>query len=344
MTNRLILVDGSSVLSKNYYGTLPFEFKKAKTPEEKEKAMEKVMKTSDGQYTNAVYGMMKFLLKVIKEQKPTHLVIMWDKSRDTFRRKIYSDYKGQRGETPKPLSSQFGLAQRLLKDIGISTYVHDDFEADDIIGTFAKKFENEISTFIITGDQDSLQLITEKTRVWLSTSKAKDLYINRGMDIKNVDVPDGCFEYTPLTFEEEYGLQPIQIIDMKALEGDSSDNIPGVKGVGPKAVLPLLKEYGTIEGIYEVIESTPEKELKNFFKESLGISRSPIGNLTKEPTENEPIVGKKAAFLSKDLATIRTNIEHYDNISLDEIRLNINKDEMKQKFHELEFKSLVDKI
>lgn len=113
-----------------------------------------------------------------------------------------------------------------------------------------------------------------------------------------------------------------------------------------KAVVPLLKEYGTLEAIYEVIENTPEKELKAFFKDELGISRSPIGNLTKEPTVEDPnpIVGKKAAFLSKDLATIRTSIEEYANVSLDEVRLNLNKEKAKNKFLELEFKSLIDKL
>lgn len=236
MTNKLILVDGSSVLSRNYYGTLPFEYKKAKTPEEKEAAMKKVMKTADGRYTNAVFGMTKFLLKVIKEQKPTHMVVAWDISRNTFRRDIYPDYKGQRGETPTPLKEQFKLAQETLAYIGLAQYMLPTHEADDIVGTFAKKFENELPAYIITGDQDALQLITEQTKVWLTTGKAKDLYEKRNMNIKDLDIPDGCFEYTEHTFEEEYGLKPIQIIDMKALEGDTSDNIPGVRGVGPKAV------------------------------------------------------------------------------------------------------------
>lgn len=338
---KLILVDGSSILSSNYYGSLPWDAKKAKTPEDRAEAMKKAMQTKDGQFTNGVYGMTKFLLKVIKEQKPTHMIIAWDISRDTFRREIYPAYKGTRGDTPAELKSQFILAQNTLEFIGLKQYMLSTHEADDIVGTFAKKFESEVPTYIITGDQDALQLITDYTKVWLKTDRHKDLYAKRNVNISELNIPDKTFEFTPHTFEEEYGIKPIQIIDMKSLEGDKSDNIPGVRGVGPKAVLPLLQEYGTIENIYDAIEGlSPEEEIdmKLFLKE-LGISRSPLANLLKV-AEGE-IVGKEAAFLSKKLATIVTDIPEYSNVNLDDIVIQLDEQKMKQKFAELEFKSFL---
>lgn len=400
---KLILIDGSSLLSTSFFGNVPKSYYMTGDTSN-------LMQTSDGRFTNGVFTMSKILLNVIKKQKPTHMAIAWDISRQTFRREKYADYKGHRKETKPELGSQFGIAQALFASIGIQNVKLENFEADDIIGTFAKKFEEEIPVYIMTKDQDSLQLITEKTRVWLNTSKAKELYEERGLDPKTILVPDGSFEFTPLTFKEEYGLNPIQIIDLKALEGDSSDNIPGVKGVGKESVTKLLQEYETVENLYAQIEGLNEKEeeeLKQFFKESLGISRSPIANLLKRPNseiaseiENlltneldkvskkmilnvfkevddkefkekvkvlsktadsdfkedaiqlldelktfpDELVGKKAAFLSKDLATIKTDIEAYNDLQLDELILSIDQAKMKKEFEALEFKSLIDKL
>lgn len=336
MTKKLLLIDGSSMLVTSFFGNVtPDYYKTGNTS--------KLMKTSDGRFTNGVYTMSKILLNIIKKIKPTHMAIAWDVNREDLHRKTkYDGYKAHRPETKEELGSQFGLMQELLREMNIPQFRVRGHEADDIIGTFSRKFEKEIPTYIMTKDQDALQLITENTRVWLVTSKAKDMYLERGLDIKTLQLPDGVFEYTPLTFEEEYGISPIQMIDKKALEGDSSDNIPGVKGVGPAAVVPLLKEYGSIEAIYEAIETIPEKELKTFFKEELGISRSPIANLTKE-SETE-LTGKKAAFLSKELATIKTDMEEYKDLNLSELELQFDKEKAKKKFEELEFKSLVEKL
>lgn len=349
MKKKLVLIDGSSVLSKNFYGTLPWEYKKAKTLEEKVKAIRKAMKTKDGQYTNGVFGMMKFLLKVIEEQEPTHMVVAWDINRNTFRREIYPEYKGTRKETPEELKSQFILSQQLLDACGIYQGMVEgefleQFEADDVVGTFAKKFENDIPTYIITGDQDSLQLITDKTKVWLTTSKAEKLYEKRNINIKELNIPTGTFEFCPQTFEEEYGIKPLQIIDLKALEGDTSDNIPGVVGVGKTSAPKLIQMFGSVENLYENIEGLTKEELetvKTKLKE-IGISRPPLKPLLKE-TENE-LVGKKSALLSKKLATIVTNIKEYNDIQLEDLEIKLNKENMKQKFIELEFKSLIEKI
>lgn len=346
MSKKLILIDGSSLLSTSFFGSLgQTKYYRVKTEEEKQAELEKLMKTSDGRYTNGVYTMTKILLNILEKQKPTHMAICWDVNRSSLeRKKKFNGYKGHRKETIPQLGEQFGLAQKLFTSMGIKNYKLEAHEADDIIGTFAKTFEEEIPTYVLTKDQDALQLITEHTRVWLNTSKAKDMYKDRGLDIKELPIPDGVFEFTPQSFEEEYGLKPIQIIDMKALEGDSSDNIPGVKGVGPSSVIPLLQEYGSIEGIYEVIENTPEKELKQFFKEELGIKQSPIAKLLKEPTADEPIAGKKAAFLSKELATIKIDLEPFNTYVLSDLEVHLDKEETLKKFKELQFKSLIEKL
>lgn len=284
MSRKLLLIDGSSVLSTSFFGSLgQTNYYRVKTEEQKQAELEKLMKTSDGRYTNGVYTMTKILLNIFKKVKPTHMAICWDVNRESLeRKKKFDGYKSHRKDTIPQLGAQFGLMQDVLNEMNIPQFKLVGHEADDIIGTFAKSFEKEIPTFVYTKDQDALQLVSEHTRIWLTTSKAKDMYQERGIDPKDLQIIDGTFEFTPLTFEEEYGIKPIQIIDMKALEGDTSDNIPGVAGVGPASVGPLLREYGSIEGIYEAIENNPEDELKTFFKEELGIKQSPIAKLLKK--------------------------------------------------------------
>lgn len=348
MTKKLILFDGSSLLSTSFFGNVPKEYYSLKNDENREEALKKmkIMRTSTGLYTNAVYTMSKILLKVFAEQKPSHVAVAWDISRDTFRRDMYPEYKGQRDETKPELKSQFALMQRVLQAMGITQFMVNKYEADDILGTLVNKFETEIPVFIMTKDQDSLQLVSDYTRVWLITSKAKEMYDSINplfKHEKNSGSPENTFEFTPLYVKEFYGISPEQIVDMKALEGDSSDNIPGVKGVGEKAVIPLLQEYGTVENLYSEIENlTPveEKQLKEFWKNSLGISRSPIAYLLKKG-ENGEKSAKESALLSKKLATIVRDIPELQNVKLDDLVFSLNEVGMKEIFRELEFKSLL---
>lgn len=322
--NKLLIIDGSSMLTSCFFATVPKEYLYAKTAEEKAEVAHKLLQTSKGQFVNGVYAMTKSLLKIINTQKPSHLAVCWDISRDTFRRRMYPEYKGNRAETVPELKSQFLLMQEILEEANIPQFMDGDLEADDLIGGLVSQFETELTVYIYTKDQDCLQLVSDYTRLWLISSKAEELK----KVFKQDNVPDGVFEFTPLLIKEIYGLYPEQIVDKKALEGDQSDNIPGVKGIGEKASVPLLQEYGTIEMIYEALESD-----ENIFKEtckSLGI-RSPIKALKE---------GKESAFLSKRLATIRRNkIE----VSLEELRLSINEIALNRKFKELEFKSLLYK-
>lgn len=163
-------------------------------------------------------------------------------------------------------------------------------------------------------DKDYLQFVSEFNRVWLVTSKTNEMFKEVGLNPKDLNVTSGAFECSLTSLKDIKNLEPYQIIEYKSLARDNSDNIPGVKGVGPKAVLPLLKEYGNIETIYETIEGLDDKEQKElakFFKESLCISRSPIENL---------LAGKESAFLSKRLATIKTDIESIQALTLDDIK------------------------
>lgn len=397
----LLIIDGSSLLSTSYYGNLPKEAMYAKTDEEKEAAYSKILQTSNGVYTNGIYGFMKALKKIMEIQKPTHLAVAFDLSRETtFRKQMFSEYKGTRKKTPQPLGMQFKLTQEVLEYIGVPVFKAFEFEADDYAGSLSKKFESEIPVILMSKDEDYLQLISSKSRIWMPTSKADELFAEVGLNRKDFNIPDNTFEYSLTSLMDIKGLEPYQIVEYKAICGDSSDNIPGVKGVGDKAVLPLLKEYGNIETIYETIEgldAKEEKELKKFFKESLGISRSPIANLLKDGTialssgdkinyrcivgelneeqlaaqevfkeklgelrfpieitteggfellkENDvfgvELSAKESAFLSKELATIKTDIEEVQSVNLADLILNIDKEKYKEKMLELEMKSLV---
>ena len=404
MTEKLLIIDGSSLLSTSFYATAT-AYLMAKTDEDKEKALERLMKTSDGRYTNGVFPFMRTLLSLIKKNQPTHLAIVWDVSRQTFRQEIAGGtYKGTRKATPHPLKEQFISTQNLLQGI-IPQFLsgRDDeevYEADDFAGSLAKRFQTEIPVFLHTKDEDYLQLVDSNTRVWLGSSKADKMFEDLNLNRQEFNVPDGFFEFTLSTLKDIKGLKPYQIVEYKALCGDTSDNIPGVKGVGEKAVIPLLQEYGTIEAIYETIENLSakeEKELKKFFKESLGIGRSPIsymladgvialGNgdkinynaifdeVTEEDTilqplfeeklgklkfpirlsnaedieklKNEEVFGiqlcaKESAFMSKELATIKTDIESIAQVNLDDIKLNIDYTELKNRLLDLEIKTLI---
>ena len=404
MTEKLLIIDGSSLLSTSFYATAT-AYLMAKTDEDKEKALERLMKTSDGRYTNGVFPFMRTLLSLIKKNQPTHLAVVWDVSRQTFRQEIAGGtYKGTRKATPHPLKEQFISTQNLLQGI-IPQFLsgRDDeevYEADDFAGSLAKRFQTEIPVFLHTKDEDYLQLVDSNTRVWLGSSKADKMFEDLNLNRQEFNVPDGFFEFTLSTLKDIKGLEPYQIVEYKALCGDTSDNIPGVKGVGEKAVIPLLQEYGTIEAIYETIENLSakeEKELKKFFKESLGIGRSPIsymladgvialGNgdkinynaifdeVTEEDTilqplfeeklgklkfpirlsnaedieklKNEEVFGiqlcaKESAFMSKELATIKTDIESIAQVNLDDIKLNIDYTELKNRLLDLEIKTLI---
>ena len=219
MADKFLVIDGSSLIHRAFFALPP-------------------LTTRQGIHTGAVYGLCNMLLKLLDEVKPRYMAVAFDKSRKTFRSKLYAEYKAQRKPTPSELSEQFPLAMKVLECMGIRTLELDDYEADDIIGTFAVQAPPEVDVIIVTGDRDELQLIDKRTKVF---------YTKRGIsDIQVFDEAEFAANYE--------GLQPKQLIELKGLMGDTSDNIPGVPGVGPKTAMKLIKEYGNLETVLENIE------------------------------------------------------------------------------------------
>lgn len=325
-----IIIDGSSMLSTNYYGTLPREMLFAKTEEEKEKLYPKIMQSPDGKYTNGVFTSLKQILTMIKHQQPEGIVVVLDRSRNTFRRELYADYKGQRGSTPAPLKEQFDTFAEVLSEIGIPVYSSDRYEADDLAGAIAKKLENaDKQCVLISGDKDYYQLVSEKTSLWrIIPSTAKEKYekvygINFDTYTDEHNLPIGIFETKygdgVLAEGEVVDLNPEQFVDYLAVVGDKSDNIPGVDRVGPKTIIPLLKEYGSLRNIYSVIhyaESNGKtKDLASEWKTKLGIKVSPINAFLKN---------EENARLSQKLAKIETNIDEIPG-NVNTYALNVNR-------------------
>lgn len=249
---RAILIDGNNLLFRSYYATA---------------YNGNVMRNSKGFPTNALFGFINMMNKIIKEENPEYIMVAFDKGKN-FRHDKYENYKLGRIETPEDLLKQFPVAKQVLDYMGIVWIDADNYEADDIIGTFAKMADEDklYDATIISSDKDLLQLISDDVDVKLL--KQKD-YI----------------KMNKTTFAEYYGIKPINIIDLKALEGDKSDNIPGVKGIGEKTALTLLREYTTIENIYDHLD-----DLKGKLKEKLELD-------------------KENAFFSKELATIYKDID-----------------------------------
>ncbi|CDR50485.1 DNA polymerase I [Staphylococcus schweitzeri] len=282
--NKLVLIDGNSLSFRAFYA-LPLLSNKA------------------GIHTNAVYGFAMLLEKILKEEKPDHFLVAFDAGKTTFRHEKYSEYKGGRQKTPPELSEQFPYIRQLLDAYHIKRYELDNYEADDIIGTLSKEADKAgFQTIIITGDRDLTQLATDNITIY---------YTKKG--VTDVD------HYTPEFIAEKYnGLTPSQIVDMKGLMGDSSDNIPGVAGVGEKTAIKLLNQFNTVEGVYEHLDEVSGKKLK-------------------EKLENS----KEDALMSKELATI--NVDSPIEVCLEDT-LMTNQDDQQEKielFKKLEFKQLL---
>ena len=224
---KLILMDGNSIAFRAFYG-LP------------------LLTNKSGLHTNAVFGYARLLEKVIKEEDPDYFLVAFDAGKSTFRHKQYKEYKGGRQKTPPELGEQFAPIRQLIDAYGIKRFEHEDYEADDIIGTWTKLADEEgLETIVITGDKDLTQLASEKTKVYITKKGVTDIEV-----------------FTPEHLAEVYdGLQPLQIIDLKGLMGDKSDNIPGVPGVGEKTAVKLLKEYGSVENVLDNLDKVTAKKL-----------------------------------------------------------------------------------
>ena len=344
-----IIIDGSSMLSTNYYGTLPREMLFAKTEEEKEKLYHKIMQSPDGKYTNGVFTSLKQILLMIKQQEPEGIIVVLDRSRNTFRRELYPEYKAQRGSTPAPLKEQFGTFEEVLKEMGIPVYSSDRYEADDLAGAIAKKLEAAgKQSAIISGDKDLYQLVTPSISLWrIIPSTAKEKYervysMNFDAYTATNNLPAGIFEVKygdgVIAEGEVVDLMPEQFVDYLAVVGDASDNIPGVNRVGPKTIIPLLKEYGSLHNIYSVIhyaETTGQtKALATEWKTKLGIKVSPINAFLKNEDN---------ARLSQKLAKIETDVDDVPG-DINTYRLNIDMDGLQRAIYRYAMNSLHDYI
>lgn len=281
---KLVLIDGNSLMNRAFYALPP-------------------LMNKEGMYTNAIYGFTTMLLKIIDEQKPSHMSVAFDLKAPTFRHKAYSEYKGNRKGMPDELRAQVEPLKELLDSFGINRVELEGYEADDIIGTFSKIGEQDgFEVIIVTGDRDALQLASDNTTV---------LFTKKG--ITDVDVYDWN------KVEEDYGVNPIEFIDLKGLMGDKSDNIPGVPGIGEKTGVKLIQEYRSLENVIANIEN-----LK--------------GSTKKKIEENQEI-----ALLSKRLATIFRDIPF--DMDMDDLKIK-EKDEDKvlEMFNKYGFKTLISRI
>lgn len=338
-----LIIDGSSLLSTCYYATLPLEIKIQKTEEEREKLYGKLMHSKDGTYTNAVYGFSMALVSILRDLKPGRLTVVFDRTRDTFRRKLYPGYKAQRKETARPLKEQFKLMQEILSGSGFHVLSSLDYEADDLAGTLAELNKGSCRIRLYTKDRDYLQLVDDAydVRCLMHTDAEKTADFRRrygsifGAD--EVELPPfykTTIEHTESTVFGELGVYPRNVVDLKAIEGDTSDNIPGVKGVS-SAAAPLINEYGSLEAIYQAIEGSKtakeDKELNAFWKESLGIKRNPLKALREHKDE---------AFLSKTLASIKRDISMENDSTEKSMVKNISRDSFNSWINKLDIKSV----
>lgn len=336
-----IIIDGSGMLSTNFYGTYPRALMEAKTAAEKEAAEKQLMRAPNGKYTNGVFISLLQILTMCQKQKPEGVIVVLDKTRNTFRREIYAEYKGTRSDTPAPLLEQFNTFAEVLTSIGIPVFASDKYEADDLAGAVAKVLEAAAKeSVLITGDKDYYQLVSPQTSMWRilprhAHKKYEDAYgINMQTYPAENDMPVGFFAIKngdPVLVDNMLvNLSPAQFIDYLAIAGDKADNIPGVSGVGPMTIVPLLQKYGSMDGIYHAIETTDAKLLAAQWKAELGIKKNPINAFLKE---------KDNAYLSRKLAAIKTDIDEVPQ-DYQAYALNINKEGLRQVIDEYAFATL----
>lgn len=282
---KVLLVDGNNILHRAYHG-LP------------------LLHTADGRYTNAVFGFLKMFRKIKAQIQPQYIAICFDKGKHTFRHQMYAGYKAQRKPTDPELVQQFPLIREVMALNGYYCLESDEYEADDLMGTLAKKAAAEgMNAVIFSGDKDLLQVLDDKITVISGKKQLTDFAEN-----------------TVATFREKYDLEPIQLIDMKSLMGDASDNIPGIRGVGEKTALKYLSKYGTLESFYDHVDELP-----------------------KGKTKEKILADRENAFLSKKLATICTEVP-LDITWEDLIPGEKDYDKLSTLYRELDFRNELDDL
>lgn len=286
-TERLYLLDGMALAYRAYYAFI-----------------QRPLTNSKGENTSAIYGFVTFLNRILSQEYPDHIAVVFDTAKPTFRHLAFPEYKATRQKMPEDLSPQIGILKDVVRAYNIPSIELEGFEADDIMGTLARRAEREnVLTFLVTADKDFMQLVTEKTKIYKPGKQGTDAEIVSFKEVK-----------------DKFGVSPDKVVDVLGLIGDTSDNVPGVPGIGEKTAIPLIQEYGSIEQIYENIEKIPQKGVKTKLESN-----------------------KELAFLSKKLVTIDTNVP----LSIDFHTLRAGKpdtEKLARLFESLEFKSLVNKV
>ena len=291
--SKLVLIDGNSILNRAFYGIMG----------------SKMLTTKDGKYTNAVYGFLAILFKVLDDIKPDYIAVAFDLKAPTARHKMYEGYKANRKGMPNELAEQMPIIKEILTDMNITIIEKETYEADDILGTLSKKAEKEgMDVVIVSGDRDTFQLASNKVTIRIPHTKVGKTEVD-------------YFDEEAIV--EKYGIKPKQLIEVKGLMGDTSDNIPGVSGIGEKTALELIKKYKTIDGLYKAID-----EKKDDLKPK-----------TKEKLVND----KEMAYLSKTLGTINREVP-LDN-KIEDLKIKEwNKEKVTEKFKELNFNRFMERF
>ncbi len=286
-TERLFLLDGMALAYRAYYAFI-----------------QRPLTNSKGENTGAVYGFVTFLNRILSQEYPDHIAVVFDTAKPTFRHKAYPEYKATRQKMPEDLSPQIGILKDVVRAYNIPSIELDGYEADDIMGTLARRAEKEnVLTFLVTADKDFMQLVTDKVKIYKPGKQGTDAEIISFKEVK-----------------DKFGVSPDKVIDVLGLIGDTSDNVPGVPGVGEKTAIPLIQRYGSIEDVYKNIDKIPQRGLKAKLESN-----------------------KELAFLSKKLVTIDTKVP----VPVDFHSLRAGKqdtEKLAQLFEHLEFKSLLNRL
>ena len=292
-SNRLLIIDGNSIMNRAFYGIMN----------------SKALMAPDGTYTNAIYGFLAILFKELEDLNPDYIAVAFDLKAPTHRHKMYEAYKGTRHAMPEELAQQMPIIKEILADMNITIIEKEGYEADDVLGTISKQAEKAgHDVTILSGDRDTFQLASKHITIRIPRTK-----------MGKTETED----YDEKKIQEEYGVKPIQLIQVKGLMGDTSDNIPGVPGVGEKTALKLIKEYKTIDNLYEKLEKG-EADIKGALKEKL---------------ENN----KDSAFMSRELGTILVDAPLGVNVEDLEVK-EWNKEAVTNKFKELQFNRFIERF
>ena len=291
--SKLLLIDGNSIMNRAFYGIMG----------------SKMLTTKDGKYTNAVYGFLAIMFKIMDDLNPDYMAVSFDLKGPTARHKMYSEYKANRHGMPNELAEQMPMIKEILQAMNIDIVEKEGYEGDDVLGTLAKYGEEKgLEVTILSGDRDTFQLASNKTTIRIPRTKAGKTETE---------------DYDKNKVVEEYGLEPKKLIEVKGLQGDTSDNIPGVPGIGPKTAISLIKQFGSIEELYEAIDNQTDG-LKGKQKENI-------------------VNNREMAFISRDLGRIDVNVpieDTLDNLKVEEW----DKQKVLEIFQELNFKRYIERF